>query len=192
MKKTLTILLLTLTILSCKAQTIVNLNTFNQGNNSGKYFKDIDNHFTPFLGTWENTTGNLTFRVILYKTIKKPFGSPVEFFKDKIKGCFLLIENAGMPNETILHNSVKYYPQSGQTSESVILSDTINGVDLFGWIDDNSVDESTIGILSGRLKMKIINTGSSPLQATWKVYSKGMTIVGFDFNIPTDIILTKQ
>ena len=186
MKNIIAIILFTITILSCKAQTIVNLNTFNQGNNFGKYFKDVDNHFTPFLGT----AGNLTFRVILYKTTKKPMGT---HYSDYIEGRYLIIENAGMPDETILHNSIKYYPQSGQTSENVIICTSTNGISMNGAIEDNSVDENTIGILPGNLKMKIINTGSTTLQANWKVTKlKGMSIEGYEFNIPTDIILTKK
>lgn len=191
MKKIFIILIIVGTTVSCKAQTIVNINTFNQGDNAGKYFKDIDNYFTPFLGTWENTTGNLTFRVVLYKTIKKPLGYPIEFYMDEIEGRFFLIENIGTPTETIIHDSVKYYPQSGQTSTNVIHGNSTNGINFVGGIEDNSVDENTIGILRGKLIMEILNTGSTPLQAQWNV-KKQVRIVGFEFNIPTDIILTKQ
>ncbi len=192
MKKIIAILILTLTILSCKAQEIVNVHTFNQGDNTGKYFKDLDHDYDIFLGTWENTTGILTFRVILYKTTKKPIGvPPIEYYKDRIEGRYLLIENVGTPNETIIHNSVKYYPQSDQTSENVIIGGSGDGITMGAFIDDNSVDENVMGILPGSLTMEILNTGSTPLQAQWSV-EKGVHIVGFEFNIPTDIVLTKQ
>ncbi len=191
MKKIIAILILTTATISCKPQEIVNINTFNQGDNSGKYFKDIDNHFTPFLGTWENTTGILTFRVILYKTAKNPRGYPTEYYMDDIEGRFLLIENVGTLNETIIHDSVKYYPQSDQTSENVIIGGAGDGITMGASIQDNSVDENVMGILPGSLTMEILNTGSTPLQAQWSV-EKGVHIVGFEFNIPTDIVLTKQ
>ncbi len=188
MKKIIVILIIA--TISCKAQEIVNINTFNQGDNTGKYFKDIDNHFTPFLGTWENTTGILTFRVILYKTTKKPLGYPTKYYMDKIEGRYLLIENIGTPNETIIHDSVKYYPQSDQTSDNVIIG-VSGGTIMGGDIDDNSVDENVMGILPGKLTMEILNTGNTPLQAQWSI-AKRVHIVGFEFNIPTNIVLTKQ
>jgi len=190
--KNIIILILILTFVSCKAQQTVNLNTFNQGNNVNKYFKDIDNHFIPFLGTWENTTGEITLRVILYKTERKPYGYPVSFYMDRIEGKFLIIKNAGTILEEIIHDSVKYYPISGQTLTSVILGGSSNGISLGAFIQDNSVDENTIGILEGNLTMKILNIGNIPLQADWKVFRKGLSIQGWDFNVPTDVILTKQ
>lgn len=188
MKNIITILILIIAFTSCRAQQIVNINTFNQGGNNGKYFKDIDNNFPVFIGTWENTTGNLTFRVVLTKTTKKNY---ITRYMDKIEGRFLIIENAGTINENIVHNSVKDYPQSGQTSTYVITGATMSGIYFHGLIDDNSIDDNTIGILTGQLSMEIINTGNSPLQAHWKVFRKGISIQGLNFNVPTDIIMTK-
>ena len=59
------------------------------------------------------------------------------------------------------------------------------------FIEDNSVDENVMGILQGNLTMEILNTGGTPLQAQWKVFRKGLSIQGWNFNIPTDIVLTK-
>ena len=43
MKKILFCLII-FTIIKCKAQTEVDINTFNQGSNTGKYFKDLNNY----------------------------------------------------------------------------------------------------------------------------------------------------
>ena len=56
-----------ITFTSCKAQQIVDYTTFNDGNNEGKYFNDLNNNFVPFLGTWEHQSGNQIFRITLWK-----------------------------------------------------------------------------------------------------------------------------
>lgn len=118
-----------------------------------------------------------------------PFGSPIEFYMDRIhriQDRFLMIENKGIPNETILYNSVKYFLVSGQTSENVILA-SAGETKLFGIIDDTTVLEN-ISIVNGNL---ILNSGNIPLQAHWKVFIKGMMIEGDEFNVPKNLILTK-
>src|SRR5690606_37146106 len=93
------------------AQITVNLDTFNSGNKNDKYFKDLDNNYQTYIGTWENVTGNITFRVILWKETMAPLTTNTNSFIDKIYGRFLIIENEGTLSETTC-NSVKYYPQS--------------------------------------------------------------------------------
>lgn len=190
MKNIITLLII-LVFANCKAQQMVNINTLNQDENINKYFKDLDNNFSPFIGTWENTTGKTTLRVILYKTEMKPFGYPTKYYMDVIEGRFLLIENLGTINEIIIHDSMQYYPQSGQTSTSVIWGVTQDGITLNASITDNSGDEE-IGTINGKLTFEINNT-TNPLQAHWSVTKlKGLSVEGSDFNIPTDLILTKQ
>jgi len=102
-----------------------------------------------------------------------------------------MIENRDMPNKTIVYNSIKYFPASGQTSENVILGGSNNGITMGAFIGDTIVPDN-VGIVSGSLTIKILNSGSIPLQAQWKVFVKGMTVEGNEFNIPTNLILTKQ
>ncbi|MEE9349531.1 MAG: DUF6705 family protein [Flavobacteriaceae bacterium] len=182
MKKAITILII-IVFASCKAQE-VNINTLNQGDNTGKYFKDLDNNFQPFIGTWDYVYGNTTFRVLFYKTEMKSFGS---YTMDVIEGSFLIIENADTLNENIIHNSIIFYPNSGQTSTSVIWGVSTDAIILNASIDDNSIDFST-GILNGKLTFEIINNSN---QAQWTV-TKTINIEGHEFNIPTNTILTKQ
>jgi len=61
MKNILILLIIAFVLTNYKVQQIVNLNTFNRGDNTDKYFKDIDNHYERFLGIWGNTTGTKTF-----------------------------------------------------------------------------------------------------------------------------------
>lgn len=174
---------------SCKAQTIVIINTYNNGNNNGKYFKDLDNNFQGFIGTWENVKDNITFRVVLFKIEQMPMGSPVKYFMDRIGGSFQIIENANMPNEAIIHNSLKYYSISNTTTNSVIYAASFGPNTLGGHIENNCANNGD-DFITGFLKMNITNPGNFPSLAQWKIKSRPLQ-EGESFNIPTDIILTK-
>lgn len=189
MKNFIKCLFFSLTFISCKAQTIVNINTFNNGNNSGKYFKDLDNNFQNFIGTWENTTGNITFRITLEKEEQVAMGNPLEYYMDRISGSFKVIQNANMPNEVIIHDSVKYYPLSNVTTNSSIYATVYDNISLGGYIENNCANNGD-DFIRGFLELIITNMGSLPSQAQWKIKSRPLQ-EGESFNIPTDIILTK-
>lgn len=181
MKTILTTIVITLSLLSCKAQQFVevNLNTIDFNEDlSGKYYKDIDGNFNPFIGIWENTTGSTTFRVDLYKEAI----TTSEYSTDNIQGKYYLIENAGTLNETITctgENMVK--------EGYVIVASSTDGVTMGGAIYDTCIPDelnSTFGVL----KMDITGTNT----AHWTITRKGMKLEGMDYVIPTDIILTKQ
>ena len=186
------ILIITLIIsLTCESQVIVNTNIFNQGNNSGKYFKDLDNNFQNFIGTWENTSGNKTFRVTLFKITKKPFGYPIDYYADEIGGSFQIIENINTTNELVLNNSIKFYPLKNITSTSVIHSSPSNPIIAKGYIEDNCAT-GQIGWLTGYLSMTIMNSGSNPLIMHWIVEQKAIYTEGESYSVPKDILLTKM
>lgn len=188
MKTVYKLIFFSLLFINCKAQTVVDISTINNGENSNKYFKDINNHFAKFIGVWENTTGNITFRVSLWKEEMSPIldGS----YMDIINGSYQIIENAGLPSELLLNNSVKYYTVNGQTSNNIIWIRTANGIGAGGSIVDNCALPSGTQ-LNGWLTIKITNPGVSPSIAHWTVIRKGATFEGAAFTVPTDIILTK-
>lgn len=188
MKNLITIIIISLLFINCKAQTIVNINTHNQGDNTGKYFKDINNNFAKFTGTWENTTGNITFRVILWKITKEPMGSPTKYYMDNFGGSFLIIQDAGTPNEIILHNSIKYYSQSNYTSDRTIWGNTWDGIDLGGHLEDTCASSGN-EILPGFFYLYITNPGITPAIAHWKI--KPRALMGDYYSIPTDVMMTK-
>ena len=177
-------------IISCKAQTIVNLNTYNIGDNSNKYFKDLDNNFANFVGTWENTTGNTTFRVILWKEEMKPLQTVNNSYIDDLFGRFLIIENAGLPNEVIIHNSVKYFPQNNLTSTWSLLRNPYNATLYGAYLEDTCANGGN-GVLSGAARMEITNLGTTPLTASWRVKSNRHLYPGEYFSVPLDCVLTK-
>ena len=54
--------------LSCKAQNpIVSLDAYNHRTADGAYFKDLNNEFDKFEGTWIYTNGNTIFTIVIEK-----------------------------------------------------------------------------------------------------------------------------
>lgn len=93
--KNIFILFTILIIYNCKAQQIVPL--FNSGeflysNNSGKYYKDVDNDFDKFVGTWKWTENNSSFTIIL-KKITNMYDEEANFYEDFLMGEYQYIEN---------------------------------------------------------------------------------------------------
>ena len=185
--------------LSCKAQQIVNIDQYDYlTNNAGKYYKDINNVFDDFVGTWQWKNRNETFKVTLWKETmnEQQNGSAPSFYKDKIKGHYQLTEmqnQNGALVEVELYNSHKKIGNTNQRWQNVISGDTHDGIEFSGLIRDVSINypnwQAGVG---GYLKLTIIST--SPLQMQWEVsLPDGMYGIGqpTTFNIPTDIILTK-
>jgi hypothetical protein len=189
MKNLIKTIIILLVSINCKAQTEVNINTHNQGSNAGKYFKDINNNFSKFTGTWENTTGNKTFRIVLWKITKEPMGSPVEYYMDNFGGSFMIIQDAGTANELVLFNSVKTYP-NGYISDRSFWCRTYDGVDLFGHMEDNCASGGN-DTLTAFFYLYITNPGVTPAIAQWKVKDGGLNIQGTYYSIPTNVMMTK-
>jgi hypothetical protein len=202
MKKILTILVLALFFTNCKAQTEVDLSMYNQINEDNKYFKDLNNYYGNFIGTWENTTGNRTFRLILWKQTKRQVTISNNCFIDELDGRFLIILNAGTPNEQIIHNSVKYYPQNNITTVSVLSGRAINNNSLFGVFEDTcasigdseTLDMNTVQnqkVLSGWFSLTLINNGNNSSTANWKISSASNLQSNEFFSFPTECVMTK-
>lgn len=194
MKTIYKIIFISLLFINCKAQEIVDISTYNLSDNSNKYFKDINNNYANFTGTWENTTGNITFRVNLWKDEKVDFTTTdPNCFMDLIRGSYQIIQDVGTSNEIILHNSVKYYPQNNLTKTYCMVLFTGSAIGVSGFIDDNCAaypnGESTF--LSGRLRITITNPGYTPSTAQWSITRSAGAFGGATFTVPTDIILTK-
>ena len=191
MKNILKIILILLFV-NCKAQTqtVVNINTYNSGNNSNKYFKDINNNYANFVGTWENTTGNITFRLIIWEETKNVLANEVNSSMDELKGSYKIIQNEGTSSEVILYNSVKYFSQSNYTTTWSLLGDAMNSTIAGGYFEDTCANAGT-GILSGEFKIEIINLGTTPIQANWLIKSSRNLFPGESFTVPTDAVLTK-
>lgn len=173
------------------AQQVVDICTYNSSSNANKYFKDINNNYNNYVGTWENTTNNITFRISLVKvTVSCAFGQDFNCTMDVIKGSYKILENVGTTNETILFDSV--IQTSNGLWEYVIEFRTCNGTSAFGWIEDNNaITDGTPGVYEGGAYLKIIPSTNNSIQAQWKVIKKGVRSAGDTFRVPTDLIMTK-
>ena len=192
MKNILKIILILLFV-NCKAQTqtVVNINTYNSGNNSNKYFKDINNNYANFVGTWENTTGNITFRLEIWKVIGADFPNETNSKIDLLNARYKIIQNAGTSTEVILYDSVKYFPQNGNTSDNIVLAFALNGNSFSGHLTDTCANGGN-GVLDASFGFEILNLGNTPLQAHWRVKSNIELQPNESFTVPTDTVLTKM
>lgn len=193
MKNIIKIIMLSFFFINCKAQTptTVNISTYNQGDNANKYFKDINNNYNNFVGTWQCTSGNITFRLIIWKTAMVLNTSDINCFMDDLNAKYLIIQNAGTSNETVLFNSIKYFPQNGYTSNSIMTAFALNNFSFSGAFTDTNANNGNY-VLDGAFSFEITNIGNLPLQAIWNLKSTKQLQPGENFIVPTNCILTKQ
>jgi len=79
----------------CRGQSPV-LHTFNNQNygaTEGAYYKDIDNDFNKFAGTWLYTNGTTSFKITLQKVNQVYRSSPFNYYEDLLIGEYRYIEN---------------------------------------------------------------------------------------------------
>jgi hypothetical protein len=184
------ILLLLINFLNAQEQIVdycyepLSLNDF-----ENKYFKDTDNDFAPFIGTWKFVENNKTFIVTLWKEQHVSFnGVFTGLYKDQIFGDWKMIENEGMLNENILYNSYHYVGNGQYFPPTISGGGSCDGIHFSSLIMDNCIDNGFIK--NGILKFTITSSNT----AHWYIKSlNGMQIENApNFMIPTDIILTKQ
>lgn len=189
--------------ITANCQQVVDISTFNQGDNTGKYFKDIDNDFDAFIGVWEHQENDMVFRVTLWKNAQEPYredenGNP-RYYVDQILGHFEMVqlEEDPLGAETVIYTSDKNIGSSQQDWFPVIRIFTSDGVEAWGTVLDNVVFDPDLWInpcLHGTLSFDII-PGTNPPQAVWEVkHRKGAACFSdlpTEFTIPTDIVLTK-
>ncbi len=92
----------------CYSQTIIPVEQYsNSTNNNNVYFKDVNNVFTKFLGTWEHSTENEYFNITFYKVIRQqesPLSTKLTQYKDLIFTNFIFRKKtavAGIPYMTL-------------------------------------------------------------------------------------------
>lgn len=88
------------TILSCKAQSnVINItehcnNTTLSRSDGELYLKDINNLYSPYIGTWKWTEGNREFTLTLIKQTKYHYNEGNDnFYRDRIIGYYVYKEN---------------------------------------------------------------------------------------------------
>lgn len=136
-----------------------------------------------FLGTWEWQNGTETFRVVF-------FNDSTYDGSQTIRGHFALLETDVNGNETLIYTSDRLIEGTDQNWIPMI-----NGGRYLDYNDSYRFslrDNTTDSFLLGVLDLKFLNVSSqSSLLVSWKLRVDGMADEDQNFNVPTDIILTK-
>lgn len=192
----LTLLLITVFALSCKAQTIIALDdTSNYDYNSTSkpiLRKDINNIRDSFIGVWQGVEGNRELTVYLYKLDGVPVGlggARGEFFKDGIMGYYVYEENGveiinckdNLLNPLVTNNQ-SYGPIFGFTNDGTEMS-RMRFVD-YGIQIQNA--DGTYNAKRADADIIITNSGSSTLQANFKIYQANEIVRIVDTNNPIE------
>ncbi|WP_288906804.1 DUF6705 family protein [uncultured Flavobacterium sp.] len=160
------------------------------------YYKDINNYFTPFIGTWIYQNGNQTFVMLFWKETKigYPDTNP-KYYVDELRGHYKLVQNYGQPNEQLIYTSQKNVGNSITSWPTIVMSNQpTEPYKMTGTIFDVAgvLNPSYPTGVRGELEM-IINP-ANPNTAQWEV-TLPMGMRGLDqpstFTIPTNITLTK-
>lgn len=172
--------------------------TYNEINMERRYYKDIHNYFTPFLGQWKYENGNQTFIVTLWKETKHAYPNADEphYFSDEIFGHYDMYQNYGQANQMLIYTSRINIGQSITPWPTVIFANSTVSNRLSGHLFDVMTEPPTSIYMPLRGDFTlIINNGTSPITAQW-VVKKQYEIWGAGRNtnlvIPTNVTLTKM
>ncbi|WP_177735702.1 DUF6705 family protein [Flavobacterium inviolabile] len=160
------------------------------------YYKDINNYFTPFIGTWIYQNGNQTFVIQFWKETKVDYTEEApKYYTDELRGHYKLVQNYGQMNEQTIYTSEINIGNSPTPWPTIVIANQpvqphiMNGniFDVTGPVNP----AYPTGVM-GDLDMRI--NPANPNTAQWKVtLPQGMR--GMDqpstFTIPTNVILTK-
>jgi len=169
---------------------------FKKSNLLTYYFKDVNNYFTPFIGTWIYQNGNQTFVINFWKETKNAYlNETPKYYIDELAGHYKLVQNYGQPNEQLIYSSQINIGNSSTPWPTIVMSNQpTEPYKMTGTIYDvaGPLNPSYPTGVTGRLEM-IINP-ANPDTAQWEV-TLPMGMRGLDqpstFTIPTNITLTK-
>ncbi|MEX2349795.1 MAG: DUF6705 family protein, partial [Flavobacteriaceae bacterium] len=176
MKPIFFILLLIFTI-SCKAQTIVPLNTSVFDSPSGIYYKkDLNNELNKFEGTWKYTNGNTSFTMVLEKKLKVNILG--KYYKDKIVGWYKYIENGQVIINTLLDTNNFRIVHSSRMSDDgkrlILFFNDPTRPKVSYQVDLDVVSSSTPSV--PKLDFEIFQTGVAPTLPGETPANQGFTI----------------
>jgi hypothetical protein len=122
------ILLFTLSIVSCKAQSpIISLyDGSDYADTANAYYKDTDNDFDRFIGTWEYNNGSEKLRIIIRKKEQYSYnglGNIPAFYADYLYGEYLYKDSNG--NE-LVNTLTNIDSNPTDISEHLIFGNTID------------------------------------------------------------------
>lgn len=155
---------------------------------SGAYVKDINNTFTPFLGTWKYQNGN-EILIIKLEKVSQYYYPEYGNYEDFIKGNYSYTLDNGFTyiidtiSENLSNNNPNDNPMysSGPSSNS---QDTFSFYDVLYNKPNCTAKFTFISGSSTQLKMELINN--------FQGYISPDSPTNPNFSIPNNIILIKQ
>ena len=203
MRKYLSLFLLIFTVFFSYAQTekIEDIRQFYNSNLKKSsliiyYYKDVNNYFTPFIGTWIYQNGNQTFVIRFWKETKASYiNENPKYYIDELRAHYKLVQNYGQPNEQVIYTSEKNIGNSPTPWPTIILAGkAVENHKMTGQVFDvtGAVNPQYPTGVRGELEMTI--NPANPDTAQWEV-TLPMGMRGLDqpdtFTIPTNVTLTK-
>ncbi len=114
MKKILTLVFLTIMTLSCKAQSpIINIDGWDGEGIENTYYKDINNYFNVFEGTWLYTEATTSFKIVLEKG--EMVANDIVYYQDDIFGEYQYIKDGVERINTLDNTDVGKVAIAGDT-----------------------------------------------------------------------------
>ena len=200
MKKIIYIIVLSITVLvEMKAQTrIVNVNSGESFVDapSGTYIKDINNTFTPYLGTWKYQNGN-EILIIKFEKVTKHYYPEYNNYKDFIKGNYSYTNSGGTSyiTNTIVSNFNNNDPNANSFYSGGPSADgfyrTSPSVEILDCSFKDQLHQKSADAL-----FSFVAGTTTQLQIKLIGHSRGYifpeVVPPSGFSIPHNVILTKQ
>ncbi|MBN9282802.1 MULTISPECIES: DUF6705 family protein [unclassified Flavobacterium] len=160
------------------------------------YFKDVNNYFAPFIGTWIYQNGNQTFVINFWKETKNAYlNETPKYYIDELRGHYKLVQNYGQSNEQLIYtsqinigNSITPWPTIVTANQPIEL------YKMGGFVYDVTGIVNPAYPLGVRGELEMIINPANPNTAQWKVkLPPGIRLSDqpSTFTIPTNITLTK-
>ena len=160
------------------------------------YYKDVNNYFTPFIGTWIYQNGNQTFVMNFWKETKNAYlNETPKYYIDELRGHYKLVENYGQSNEQLIYTSQINIGNSITPWPTIVTANQpIEPYKMGGFVYDVTGIVNPAYPLGVRGELEMIINPANPDTAQWEV-TLPMGMRGLDqpstFTIPTNVTLTK-
>lgn len=147
----------------------------------GAYYKDINNDFSPYIGTWMGNVNGKVFKITLEKV--KDYDDLYNFWRDRLFARYEMRDSNG---------NLLYSTYTTSVSDSKLAS--------IGFLKNKTILRFLFldNCLEGNVQLKFSN--GSKTQIEWQYFSHGVTITNKDSTPCSDInempqdnfLLTKQ
>lgn len=170
--------------LSCKAQNpIISTVEFEENEDleltDGCYLKDVENKFTPFIGTWLWEQGNARLEIVFEK-IEMVFDG--DYYEDLLVGKYKFIDS----NDVVKHNSLNL-----EVTNQNFWGYAYHLISGGGYYTDNTF-AFQIADLHKNAHCKMYFELTSTNQATWRIQREDGRDQPGGLTFPENLTLTKQ